>query len=428
MHQPSTLLLAIAAVMFSSSAISAAPTGIAARPSNDDLLQAADTETLPVAVEAVDLPLEAYRLELLAVAFDSAGAMPTMPHVKNRSRAQEKVVGACLLLDLPQKATDYAEQITNWRRGTSLADCAFYCARVGAREQALRLVERAGVVAANPNDSTGQEWRVERIQAKIARVRWYLGQVERGADLELSVTDSALRELAEIRASGLNDSGVDSLMARLDEYTRRLGFDEQRAVMDVFVKLFGRFYDELELRNRIERKLRSMWASFPLHVQYELVVGLIETALVHQDPKKALSLIDGAMEILEGRPWDVEERIAMQAKLGKLRFEAGDEERARLELRSALAIYDSSETSIVDIQRADALRPLAEAYHGIGERQKARELYQRALLVGVENPNSRPRSEDLAETCTSMALQAFEPDDELWALIRRLRGLLGEPW
>jgi hypothetical protein len=71
---------------------------------------------------------------------------------------------------------------------------------------------------------------------------------------------------------------------------------------------------------------------------------------------------------------------------------------------------------------------VAEAYAAMGDRAAALAVYREAIAAGVGNPNSRPRAEDLAATCTSMARADIEPDDALWARIRTIRDGLGDPW
>src|SRR5688500_16747236 len=97
--------------------------------------------------ELADPPLAAYRAELLAVAFEAASAMPRVPHLKNRSRAQEQVVQACLELDQPRCAATFAKGIEDWRRGTAYADVASHRARHGDRAQATRCIDLAREVA-----------------------------------------------------------------------------------------------------------------------------------------------------------------------------------------------------------------------------------------------------------------------------------------
>jgi hypothetical protein len=71
---------------------------------------------------------------------------------------------------------------------------------------------------------------------------------------------------------------------------------------------------------------------------------------------------------------------------------------------------------------------VAEAYHALGDDAAARRVYARALEAGIDNPNAWPRSVDLAETCCSMAVSGFEPDEELMERVLELQAMLGEPW
>jgi hypothetical protein len=64
----------------------------------------------------------------------------------------------------------------------------------------------------------------------------------------------------------------------------------------------------------------------------------------------------------------------------------------------------------------------------MGDEAGALFVYRQAVEEGVENPNSRPRAEDLSATCCSMALHAVEPDAELWKRIRQISEQLGDPW
>ena len=72
----------------------------------------AQAGTSHVAVATIaDSPLAEYQKELLDLAFDTASTFPTVPHVKNRARAQGEVVQACFELDQPQRA-----RLAVWQR------------------------------------------------------------------------------------------------------------------------------------------------------------------------------------------------------------------------------------------------------------------------------------------------------------------------
>jgi hypothetical protein len=55
-------------------------------------------------------------------------------------------------------------------------------------------------------------------------------------------------------------------------------------------------------------------------------------------------------------------------------------------------------------------------------------LYRRAAEEGIQNPNARPRTEDLVATCLSMARQDVQPDAELVRRLRATREGLADPW
>jgi hypothetical protein len=47
---------------------------------------------------------------------------------------------------------------------------------------------------------------------------------------------------------------------------------------------------------------------------------------------------------------------------------------------------------------------------------------------GAENPNARPRAEDLVETLLSMAQVGFEPEPKLIERIEEITAGLRDPW
>src|SRR4029434_4824877 len=100
-----------------------------------------------------------FRGELLDLALASASKMPLDPHIKNRSRAQEAVVDACLQLAQPARALSGIQDIANWRRGTGYADYALYCAQYGRADDAQHALELAQQVADRPADADSQDWQ-----------------------------------------------------------------------------------------------------------------------------------------------------------------------------------------------------------------------------------------------------------------------------
>ncbi|MEO6708359.1 MAG: hypothetical protein ABI054_04770, partial [Planctomycetota bacterium] len=119
------------------------------------------------ASSTADTQLAGFQVELLELAFQTASALPTNPHIKNRSRMQEEVATACLALGQPERAMKVVEAIEGWRRGTGYADIASWCASHGMQATARRCIDRARQVAetsevADVEGEDAQTWRRER--------------------------------------------------------------------------------------------------------------------------------------------------------------------------------------------------------------------------------------------------------------------------
>jgi len=345
---------------------------------------------------AKESPLEAYKVELLNIAFGAASAMPVDPHIKSRSLVQEKVVKACLELEQPERALEYIERIDNWRRGAAFADLALYYARYGAMKKKVETyLDRAAEVA----DRT-EDWRRDRIRVKIARIEAMTHQ-----------TDS-----------------FDEQMKELDRLVSTGKFDIVKNALEAYCELYNRFYTDAERRALIESRLKASWSDMPISIRIELLMELAGSSIAHKDRATALRLVKEAGKMMDSAKWLPRFEIPLRAGLAGLRFAAGDEAPARASLQDALDMFDVDRERIVNIDRAGILRPIAEAYQMMGDAGSAGNIYRRALEAGIENPNSRPRAEDLAATCCSMALHGVEPDADLLSRIQKILDGLGNPW
>jgi len=371
-----------------------------------------------------DAPLESYQVELLSIAFDAASAMPANPHVKSRSLVQEMVVTACLELEQPQRALGYIEQIDNWRRGAGYADLAFYCVQHGAMKKNVEpYLSKAAQAAAETED-----WRRDRINVKIARTHAYLGQSRWADQLTADVAPVEMGRLAAVKAMISDDDAFDTQMERLDALIAIGHFDILRNSLEACAQLFDRFYTDQTQRCRAEERIRTAWDPLPIAIRIDLLMEMTGSALDHADQAKALALVNEAQGLMDAHEWPPEHGIPMAAKLIALRFRSGGQQQARTgadELRSA---FDAEREKIVNICRAGALRPIAEAYQVMGDMAAALAVYKQAVEAGMENPNSRPRAENLAATCCSMAVHAVQPDAELFGRIREICAGLSDPW
>lgn len=386
----------------------------------------------PPAEELQDQPLEPWRLELLDLAFETATKMPVKPHLKDRSRSQAMVVETALKLNQPGRALRYLQKIDNWRRGACLADLAVYAARHQQPQLAEKYLRQAREIAEKglPNASPEpvQEWRQDLIKSKIAQVYAQLGQLETALKaqegLEPSQRGNMLLDDAQLQQKNLFDKEVQRLEAEL----RQNNEDVRNNVLFSYAQMYEMVYDQKEQRTELEEKIRNSWSPLPAFLRIQLLTQLTEAALDHNDSAKALELLEEARQLLENYQWPDETRFSLGAPLAALRYRAGQREEAKNEAQALLKTYEAKRQAIFDIYRAAALRPLAESYAKMDDKDAALTLYKRAVEEGVKNPNSRPRAEDLAATCCSMVLSSVEPDPELRERMRQIHKGLGQPW
>lgn len=377
----------------------------------------------PVRLSLSDAPLSGDRSLLLDIAFDTATMIPIEPHIKDRSRTQEDVIAACLELDQPERAFRYLKRIDNWRRGAAYADLALYCARKGDEPFMDYCLDRAQSIL----DET-EDWRRDTIRVKVARVYAWLGENKRAKSYEEGVVESETGKADAIRAMKVSDDDFDSLVESLDAQIKTGVYDIVKNTLEAYAQLFASMYDDEAKRGLVEEKIKTSWGGMPIFVRIDLLESMAEAALSHNEYDAALAYLDDAKALVEEYEWPAEHLVPMTAELAELRYRAGEQDKAIEMGRQALALFNGNKEQIVNIYRARALRPLAEAFHQMGDEAYAASVYRQALDEGVENPNSRPRAEDLAATCASMALVGFEPDDELLKRIHQIHGALDHPW
>ena len=373
-------------------------------------------------------PTASYQAELLDLAFDTASAMPTMPHVKNRARAQEAVVAACFELDQPRRALGYIQKMDTWRRGAGYAEYASYCAKKGDAEDALRHVELAREVYERTEKDAIQDWQRDTIRVSIARTLRTLGRDEEAAGYESGLGDSESGRLDAAKASLSPAEEFEERLRAVDARVATGNFDHVRAALSICARLFDRFYEDVERRKRAQEKLEWAWQTVPVALRVEVSIELLESALEHRDSATALETIDEARALMGTATWEPEHEIPLLARLAAFRGRAGDVVKAGTDADAALARFESAREAIPDWLRADVLVPLAETYRALDDLDAARGLYRRAVEEGSTNPNARARADDLSAACCSMAVHAVEPDAELRARMLEVRKGLADPW
>lgn len=367
--------------------------------------------------------------QLLDLAFEAASSLPLQPHVKNRSRAQLDVLEAALERDEEQLALRYVEDIANWRRGLGHAEIAWHAARHGERALAERQFEE-GLRAADAllEEENEQAWRRDRIRARLAATALLLGKDDDAARLEEGLVASERLPLETLRVDRLASPDFEAYLASLDLVIASGDLERVRVALAACARLYERFYDDPERRERLAVRVRTRFESLPTDIRIDLLMQLAEAALGKGDVVTAKSHVDDAQRRFAGITLSAEHHVPWMARLAVLRERVGDAEAAGALLIDAHAYYDANVERIFDIDRADCLRPLAEAWARIGDRSRALDLYHEALDASVINPNGRPRVFDLVAICLSMVRLDFDPGVDLWNHITAVREGLDEPW
>ena len=380
------------------------------------------------AASVPDKPLPEYEAQLLELAFTSASAMPAKPHIRTRCRLQDDVVQALLALDAPHKALACAEKIEDWRRGLGYADFACYAARHGATEDVQHYLDLARKISEQGEPVISQDWQKGRIRVAIAKTHAWLGNAKESSEFETGIDDADRGRVDAVRALRADDTACDAQIDALRQSLASGDLDLSRNALATGALLFNRYFDDPTRRARAETLIESANTKLPLEIRFDHFMELASFAWEHKDAPAALRLADQAQALLDGVTWLPENYIPFASRLATLRFRAGATEQARASADAALALFDEKHASIVDIYCAGALRPLAETYAAMGDREKALSLYKRAVEESVRNPNSRPRVEDLIATCLSLAKNGIEPDAELKTRLEQVSKGLGTPW
>lgn len=378
----------------------------------------------PVVVSSLkDEKLAPSQEQLLDAAFRIASLIPVKPHIKDRCLSQYEVFSTCLELKQPARAEGLIDKIGNWRRAAALADLAYYCVQNRIPCDVQRYLSDAALVSHDTED-----WRRDQVKATIARTHALLGDDQLATRLEKGIKPHEKGKVSQVQASTVSEYQLASLVKQWDAAIANGEYDATRNALFAYAALFDRVYADKQQRAIIEGKIKSSWTRMPILVRLELLMDLADTALRHESKEHAVALVDEAYGVVNSHGWPATALTPLLSKLASLRFRAGDVARARTEVDAALAIYDKAREQIVNIDRAGALRPIAEAYQTLGNVSAALAVYKRAVEEGMENPNSRPRALDLAATCRSMATHAAEPDEALWKRIRQIEAGLGDPW
>lgn len=386
--------------------------------------------------QVVDAPIEPFRRGLLELAFDAASKFPSRPHTKNRGRAQDLAVAMCFELEQPKLALGMAPRVEGWHRGIAYADYAWCAAKAGneaAVRSHIKLAE--GVVDSLRSNPNGQQWRADKVHVKVARALATLGQHDQAKQMLAKVaTESAGAvddDWALTMSSRIDKMEIADARRELDGITATFlnqSLGDQFTSLMLISGMHGRFFADEGLRKEFEERLFERFEKLPTKLRLDAMAPLVGHYVEHKDVPGSLEVIRKMSELMAKFSWRTEERLPQLARFAELRVLSGDVARARVELERAMVDYHESRDELIDIYRCETLRPVALAYHALGDRQRANDLLALALEEGMHNPNSRPRCDDLVETCVAMAKAAVEPSADLWQRMREIEQGLSAPW
>ena len=374
--------------------------------------------------------------ELLQLAFDAASKFPLDPHRKNRSRAQEVVVVAAFELGAPELAVAYGAKIADWRRGCAYADFAWELARRGDAARAREYIGLAeGVVRGEREDPMAQEWRADLIMLKVARALAALGDHDAAAKagggidpVSTHAVDENWAGTAAERVATLTPESAKLEFAAIDQGFLKMSLGQQATAAAMLARMHQRFFADSELRRACEERMATAWATTMPTLRLDALATMVATNHEQGDAGRAADLLTVMRDVVAGHQWRSEDRMPQLVRLIELARLLGQADRARADAEAALASYQAARDEIVDIYRAETLRPLALAWHALGDRERGDALLALSVEEGVENPNSRPRCDDLVDVCVALARRGIVPSSAQMARLQEIKQGLGEPW
>ncbi|MCB9892027.1 MAG: hypothetical protein H6832_17825 [Planctomycetes bacterium] len=389
------------------------------------LLQACESKK-----EFENFEIAKWKTDLLEVAFTGASKYPIDPHIKSRSKTQSEVVDAALELDQPLIAQRYIASIANWRAGVGYADLALWCFENGFEPECRRYLALAEErIEGAKSEGAGQGWRADRIRAHVARVYRLLEDDEQVAKFGKAIEEASEQvHLSKVLADTIPASQFDDEIARVERALETKEFDAIRAALTTCVHLYDRFYTDAAKREQLHALVTESKTKLPLEIRIDFLLELSDAASRHDDKDEAARIVKSTTGLLHEGRWLPENEVPLRARVAIAMARAGDPTRARSELETTEQFYEDKLDTIVDIYRGQCLRAIAEAWQALGDHTRALAAYARAAEAGTLNPNSRPRADDLAATCCSLAITNCEPDAALWKRLEEIRDGLGDPW
>lgn len=373
--------------------------------------------------EPPPVPTSDWRPALLDQAMQVASSPPEKAHASVRSRLQRDVAATAIELGMIDAALRYAEMIRDWREGEVLALAAQALAKGPDRARAQACVSRAVEIALRADG-----WRKERLYTEIAVALAMLGDVEQARRFSGPVPPELTGRVEAQLSSQVPLEEVDRQCDAFDRAIATGSFDIVRSGIDGYFSVWNRASGDAARTSRAEKAIRGAIPGLPIDLQIEAHIRLAEALARDGRPEPGDAEIDAALRLLQQYEFTPEIRGVIVRDLALALSRRGERGRALQLVSEALDRYRRDVASIVDVDRADFVRPLAEAFAELGDSGRAIDAWTLALAAGSTNPNARPRAEDLCLTCLSIVRSDVEPTDALRRSMREIQNGLKAPW
>lgn len=376
--------------------------------------------TIP-AVSAEAAP--GWTLRELDDAMRVASSFRSKSHVRVKSRMQREVAATALDLGMAQRAVAYANEISDWRRGEVLALAAQAMARVGDRRGAELCLSQAAEVAAG-----AQDWMLERLTTQIAVAYALLGDSESARKLGGRVAPELTGAVETVLSDRVSLGELDRQSDAYDAAIATQSMDVVRAGIDGHFAVWARVRDDETRSARAERAIRAAAPGLPEELQIGVHIRLADALAAAGREAEAQEEVSRAASMLQARERLPDVAGPLVRDVARAQARHGDVAGARALLMEMVGRYERAPQAMVDIERADYLRPVAEALHTLGDDAEARRVWMLALDAGAVNINARPRAEDLCLTRLSMIRSGVEPTAEMRSRMAVIESGLKEPW
>jgi hypothetical protein len=364
-----------------------------------------------------------WRSAMLDESMAVASSLEVKAHERVKSRLQRDVAMAAIDLGMVDTGLRYAEAIRDWRRAEVTALAAQALARSSDPDRASVLLREAMA------GSTGSEgWMRERLLTEIAVGLALLGEVDQARQFAGQVPQELTGRVEKELVPDTSLEDLDRQCAAFDAAIATKAFDVVRSGVDGYLAVWARVPQDTVRVARAEKAIREALPGLPIDLQIDLRARLADRLAASGRRDAAAAELAEACEQFGTYDFTPDTVGLIARDLARALLRHGKPGQARRLIQETLARYQANSVEVVDIDRADVLRPLAEALVDTGDRDEALRMWRMALEVGALNPNARPRAEDLCLTCLSMVRSGVEPPEDVRATIRSIRSGLKAPW